>query len=129
MIAHVGGHDDGALTAFDADTGEVKWRWTGDGPAYASPIVAELGGIRQVITETQNNIAGISGMTIGLVLGGVLAPISWRLVFLISVPIGLFATVWGYLKLKELSQPRPSRIDWGSGPADRRRQQPAAPTT
>jgi outer membrane protein assembly factor BamB len=60
LIAHVGGHDDGALTAFDADSGEVKWRWTGDGPAYASPIVAEVGGTRQVITETQNNIVGIS---------------------------------------------------------------------
>ena len=60
LIAHVGGHDDGALTAFDAQSGEVKWRWTGDGPAYASPIVAELGGMRQVITETQNNIVSIS---------------------------------------------------------------------
>ncbi|HVP48026.1 MAG TPA: PQQ-binding-like beta-propeller repeat protein [Bryobacteraceae bacterium] len=60
LIAHVGGHDDGALTAFDANSGEVKWRWTGDGPAYASPIVADLGGSRQVITETQNHIVGIS---------------------------------------------------------------------
>jgi hypothetical protein len=43
-----------------------------------------------------NNIAGIVGTTIGLVVGGVLAPISWRLVFLVSVPIGLFGTVWAY---------------------------------
>lgn len=60
VIAHVGGHDDGALTAFDAASGEVKWRWTGDGPAYASPIVVEFGGVRQVVTETQNNIVGVS---------------------------------------------------------------------
>lgn len=60
LIAHVGGHDDGALTAFDGQSGEVKWRWPGDGPAYASPVVAELGGTRQVITETQNNIASVS---------------------------------------------------------------------
>ncbi len=60
LIAHVGGHDDGALTGFDANSGEIKWRWTGDGPAYASPIVTELGGVRQAITETQNNIVGIS---------------------------------------------------------------------
>jgi outer membrane protein assembly factor BamB len=60
LIAHVGGHDDGALTAFDENSGEVKWRWTGDGPAYASPIVADLGGVRQVITGTQNHIVGIS---------------------------------------------------------------------
>ena len=52
-----------------------------------------------------NNIVGVSGMFIGLVLGGLLAPISWRLVFLISVPVGLFGTVWAYLKLQELSKP------------------------
>jgi MFS family permease len=59
-----------------------------------------------------NNIVGVSGMFIGLVLGGLLAPINWRLVFLISVPVGLFGTVWAYLKLQELGQPRRARIDW-----------------
>src|SRR5690349_6914437 len=60
-----------------------------------------------------NNIVGVSGIFIGLVLGGILAPISWRMVFLISVPVGLFGTVWAYLKLKELSTPRHARgIDW-----------------
>ena len=59
-----------------------------------------------------NNIVGVSGMFVGLVLGGLLAPISWRMVFLISVPVGLFGTVWAYLKLEERSQPRRARIDW-----------------
>src|SRR6478672_3976400 len=59
-----------------------------------------------------NNIVGVSGTFIGLVLGGLLAPIDWRLVFLISVPVGLFGTVWAYLKLEERSDPRPARIDW-----------------
>jgi outer membrane protein assembly factor BamB len=59
-IVHVGGHNNGALTAFDARTGEVKWAWTGDGPAYGSPIVVELGGTRQVITTTQDNLVGVS---------------------------------------------------------------------
>ncbi len=59
-----------------------------------------------------NQAAAMSGMFIGLVLGGILAPINWRLIFLVSVPIGLFATVWGYLKLRELSERRPARIDW-----------------
>ena len=59
-----------------------------------------------------NNIVGVSGTFIGLVLGGVLAPIDWRLVFLISVPVGIFGTVWAYLGLRELSTPRPARIDW-----------------
>jgi MFS family permease len=59
-----------------------------------------------------NNIVGVSGMFVGLILGGLLAPIDWRLVFLISVPVGLFGTVWAYVKLKELSTPHPGKIDW-----------------
>ena len=59
-----------------------------------------------------NNIVGVSGLFIGLVLGGLLAPIDWRLVFLISVPVGLFGTVWAYLKLEERSTPRRRPIDW-----------------
>jgi MFS family permease len=59
-----------------------------------------------------NNIVGVSGMFVGLVLGGLLAPIDWRLVFLISVPVGLLGTVWAYLKLEERSEPRRAPIDW-----------------
>jgi MFS family permease len=59
-----------------------------------------------------NNIVGVSGMFVGLVLGGILAPIDWRLVFLISVPVGLFGTVWAYLKLEERSVPKRASIDW-----------------
>jgi EmrB/QacA subfamily drug resistance transporter len=59
-----------------------------------------------------NNIVGVSGLFVGLVLGGLLAPIDWRLVFLISVPVGLFGTVWAYLKLEERSKPKPAKIDW-----------------
>lgn len=60
VIAHVGGNDSGALTAFDANTGEMRWSWTGDGPGYASPIVVEFGGVRQIVTQTQKFIVGIS---------------------------------------------------------------------
>jgi MFS family permease len=59
-----------------------------------------------------NNIVGVSGMFVGLVLGGILAPIDWRLVFLISVPVGLFGTVWAYMKLREVSTPRRGSVDW-----------------
>ena len=59
-----------------------------------------------------NSIAAIAGSFLGLVLGGVLAPISWRLVFLVSVPVGVIATVWAYHSLRELSERRPARIDW-----------------
>jgi outer membrane protein assembly factor BamB len=63
VIFHVGGHDSGALTAFDANTGEVKWSWAGDGPAYASPIIVELAGTRQVVAMTQKHIVGVSAAT------------------------------------------------------------------
>jgi len=59
-----------------------------------------------------NNIVGVSGLFVGLVLGGLLAPISWRLVFLISVPVGLFGTVWAYLKLEELGERKRTGVDW-----------------
>ena len=60
LIAYVGTNGHGALTAFDAESGEEKWSWKGDGPAYASPIVAELDGTRQVVTQSQNNTIGVS---------------------------------------------------------------------
>ncbi len=59
-----------------------------------------------------NNVAMIAGSFIGLVLGGVLAPVSWRLVFLVSVPFGLFGTVWSYLKLRDTGVRKVSHIDW-----------------
>jgi outer membrane protein assembly factor BamB len=63
LIAHVGTNGRGALTAFDAQTGVEKWSWKGDGPAYASPIVVELSGTRQVVTQSQHNIVGVSAAT------------------------------------------------------------------
>ncbi len=69
-IVHVGGHDDGALTAFDAATGRTRWRWTGDGPAYSSPILVTRDGVKQVVTQTQRFCVGV-----GLADGKLL----WRL--------------------------------------------------
>jgi outer membrane protein assembly factor BamB len=60
VILHVGGHSNGALTAFDARTGDVKWSWNGDGPSYGSPIAVDLGGTRQIITMTQDNLVSVS---------------------------------------------------------------------
>ena len=59
-----------------------------------------------------NGIAAVSGSFLGLILGGVLAPIEWRLVFLVSVPFGLFGTVWAYLKLVDNGVRIPAKIDW-----------------
>jgi outer membrane protein assembly factor BamB len=50
----VGGHDSGALTAFDATTGQERWQLEGDGPGYASPVLAELGGVPQLVTQSQS---------------------------------------------------------------------------
>ena len=60
MILHVGGHDNGALTAFDVATGKVRWSWKGDGPAYGSPMLFDLAGTPQVVTFTQKNFVGVS---------------------------------------------------------------------
>ena len=60
-----------------------------------------------------NQVAGIAGSFIGLVLGGLLGPVDWRLVFLVSVPFGILGTVWSYLKLKELGIRKPAKLDLG----------------
>ncbi len=59
-----------------------------------------------------NGVAAIAGSFIGLILGGVLAPISWRLVFLVSVPVGVAGTIWAYTKLVDNGVRVPGRIDW-----------------
>ena len=63
MILHVGGHDDGALTAFEVGSGDIRWTWTGDGPAYGSPMIVEFEGERQVVVFTQENLVGVSVAT------------------------------------------------------------------
>jgi outer membrane protein assembly factor BamB len=63
VIFHVGGNDKGALTAFDLNTGAVRWSWAGDGPGYASPIVATFDGVRQIVTPTQAKIVGVDAST------------------------------------------------------------------
>ena len=59
-----------------------------------------------------NGVAAIAGSFIGLVLGGVLAPVNWHLVFLVSIPFGIFGTVWAYLKLRDTGQRNPAKMDW-----------------
>jgi MFS family permease len=59
-----------------------------------------------------NNVVGISGLFLGLVLGGLLAPISWRLVFLISVPFGVAGTIWSHRSLRETGVRSRDPIDW-----------------
>ncbi len=58
-----------------------------------------------------NSVAAVSGVSIGIVLGGILSIIYWRDVFLLSVPVGIFGTAWSYLKLKETSPRKKEKLD------------------
>ena len=59
-----------------------------------------------------NQVAGLAGMFIGLVAGGLLAAWDWRAVFWVNVPVGVFFTVWAYRTLRETGQRGGGRIDW-----------------
>ncbi len=59
-----------------------------------------------------NQVAGIAGSFIGLIVGGLLGPVDWRLVFLVSVPVGLFGTIWAYLKLHDTGIKHHTQMDW-----------------
>ena len=59
-----------------------------------------------------NSVAAVAGSFIGLVIGGLLASANWHLVFLVSVPIGLVGTIWGYARLREVSAAPGGRMDW-----------------
>ena len=63
VIIHLGGAKRGALIAFDAAGGNVKWKWEGDGPAYTSPVIATLGGVRQLITQSQSHCVALAPTT------------------------------------------------------------------
>lgn len=62
-----------------------------------------------------NQIAALAGSFIGLVLGGVLADVNWRLIFAVSVPFGVFGTYWAFHKLRDLSPRRNSSVDYWGG--------------
>jgi MFS family permease len=59
-----------------------------------------------------NQVAALGGQFIGLVAGGLLAAIDWRAVFWVNVPVGVFGTVWAYLKLRDNGDRQPGRVDW-----------------
>ncbi|WP_435837766.1 MFS transporter [Streptantibioticus parmotrematis] len=59
-----------------------------------------------------NSIAAIAGSFLGLILGGVLAPVNWKMIFLVSVPFGVFGTIWAYVKLHDTGVRRKAKMDW-----------------
>jgi outer membrane protein assembly factor BamB len=60
LIVHAGGIGNGAVLGLDVASGATKWSWKGDGPAYASPIVADIAGTRQIVTQSQRHVVGLS---------------------------------------------------------------------
>jgi outer membrane protein assembly factor BamB len=61
VIVHAGGNGKGAVVAFDEKKGDaVRWTWTGDGPAYSSPVVALVDGVRLLVTQTQSRVVALS---------------------------------------------------------------------
>ncbi|WP_405754508.1 MFS transporter [Streptomyces sp. NBC_01020] len=59
-----------------------------------------------------NQVAGLGGMFIGLVAGGLLSAWDWRAVFWVNVPVGVFFTLWAYRTLRETGKRGGGRIDW-----------------
>jgi outer membrane protein assembly factor BamB len=72
-IAHLGGKENGAVIAYDLDTGDKKWEWTEEGPEYASPALFTIEGTKQIATLTEKSVVGI-GVADGKLL--------WKLPFL-----------------------------------------------
>jgi outer membrane protein assembly factor BamB len=60
VVAHLGGPGNGALMAFDLATGKLKWKWAAEGPAYASPVVMTVDGVRQIVTLTEKSVVGVA---------------------------------------------------------------------
>jgi outer membrane protein assembly factor BamB len=58
-VAQLGKESDGAVVAYDLATGDQKWKWTGEGPGYASPVLVTVGDTKMVVTETAKSIVGI----------------------------------------------------------------------
>ncbi len=110
-----------ALVPFDGSTAAlwiIGWR-----------LVQGVGGAMLIATSTAiltdafpadkrgmalgiNQVAAIAGSFIGLIVGGVLAGIDWRLVFIVSAPIGIIGTIWGYTSLHESGVRRHAKMDW-----------------
>jgi MFS family permease len=59
-----------------------------------------------------NQVAGLAGMFLGLVAGGLLSAWDWRAVFWVNVPVGVFFTLWAYRTLRETGKRGGGRIDW-----------------
>ncbi|WP_328646676.1 MFS transporter [Amycolatopsis sp. NBC_00348] len=110
-----------AITWFDGDAAAlwlIGWRIVqGVGGAFlmanSSAILTDAFPANQRgLALGMNGVAAIAGSFLGLVVGGVLAPIDWNLIFLVSVPFGVIGTIWAYLKLHDTGVRKHARMDW-----------------
>lgn len=76
-IAHVGTKDKGELLALELNTGKEIWKWTGDGPAYASPSIMMFAGKKHLIVQTEKNLIGFN-LADGKLLWQVATPVQQR---------------------------------------------------
>ncbi len=84
-ISNLGGKDNGTLLALDLTTGKEKWKLTGEEPAYGSPVLMSVGGTKQIVIQTMNNIIGVSAVN-GQLLWQVAAP-NERMFFSCATPV------------------------------------------
>src|SRR5205814_5836252 len=59
-IAQVGGQGNGGMAAYDLASGDEKWKWTGDSPSYASPVLMTVGGAKLIVAETERKIVAVN---------------------------------------------------------------------
>jgi outer membrane protein assembly factor BamB len=59
-IAHVGGEGKGQVIAYELANGNAKWKWAGEGPGYASPVLMTADGVKQVVIETEKSVVGLA---------------------------------------------------------------------
>jgi outer membrane protein assembly factor BamB len=91
-VVQVGGEGKGAILALDLSTGSQKWKWDGDGTAYASPIIHSVEGVKEVVAETAKNIVGI-GLADGKLLWQIAFPVEGGRGYNSSSPVADGATV------------------------------------
>jgi len=59
-VAHLGGPENGKIIAFDLGTGNIKWKWDGDGPSYSSPVLMKIDGQKHIVVQTDKNLLAVN---------------------------------------------------------------------
>jgi outer membrane protein assembly factor BamB len=76
-IVHLGTQNKGDVVALDLVTGSVRWKWSGDGPSYASPSLMSIDSKKHVIVQTEKNLISLN-LTDGKLMWQVATPVQQR---------------------------------------------------